>query len=124
MGSQKLQNIMNALSGIIARLIQKDSVIRASNIINRTNTLLVLFYFFKNICYNYYIERKKILIMKDYYKELNTALSSYENFEPYHQRTIDWICHRIDWCWKWKKISEDEMVELSNRAVNILDQGR
>ncbi len=60
--------------------------------------------------------------MKDFYKEIDTALKSYEDFKPYHVRDIDWICNRIGWCWKWKKISQSQMEELSNRAVLILER--
>ena len=60
--------------------------------------------------------------MKDFYKEIDTALKSYEDFEPYHVKDIDWICHRIDWCWKWKKISKNQMEELAIRATKILDE--
>lgn len=56
-----------------------------------------------------------------YYKEIDSALKSYENFKPYHEKDIDWICNRIDWCWKWKKITEAQMKELAERAINVLD---
>lgn len=59
--------------------------------------------------------------MKNYYSEINQALQSYENFKPYHTYNIDWICNRIDWCWKWKKITEDEMKELTNRVCEVMD---
>ena len=58
--------------------------------------------------------------MKNYYEEINSALKNYELNKPYHTRNIEWICSRIDWCWKWRKISEEEMEELSNRAVKVL----
>ncbi len=60
--------------------------------------------------------------MEKYYHQIDKALKSYENFEPFHERNLDWICHRIDWCWKWKKITEDQMIELSNRTVLILER--
>lgn len=58
--------------------------------------------------------------MKNYYDEINSALESYESKRPYHTRNIEWICCRIEWCWKWRKISKEEMEELSARAVEIL----
>ena len=61
--------------------------------------------------------------MKDYYKEIAIVLSEYENYKPYHTKDIDWACNRIDWCWKWKKITEEQMEELANRAVAILEGG-
>ena len=56
-----------------------------------------------------------------YYNEIDKALKSYENFKPYHEKNIDWICNRIDWCWKWRKITEKQMEELAARATAILD---
>ena len=61
--------------------------------------------------------------MKDYYKEIATVLSEYENYKPYHTKDIDWACNRIDLCWKLKKITEAQMEELANRAVAILEGG-
>ena len=60
---------------------------------------------------------------KNYYEEINQALQSYENYKPYHTKTVDWICNRIDWCWKWRKISQDEMEELVNRIYLVLEGG-
>lgn len=60
--------------------------------------------------------------MEKYYRQIDKALKSYENFEPFHEKNLDWICNRIDWCWKWRKISQDQMTELSNRAVLILER--
>lgn len=58
--------------------------------------------------------------MKNYSNEINSALKSYELNKPYHTHNIDWICSRIDWCWKWRKISEKEMIEFSNRIIEIM----
>lgn len=58
--------------------------------------------------------------MNKYYLQIDTALKSYETFKPYHQYSIDWITDRISWCWKWKKISADEMMELVERTIDIL----
>lgn len=60
--------------------------------------------------------------MKNYYEELDNALKSYENFEPYHTKNIDYICNKIDWCWKWKKITKEEMEELADRATAIFEE--
>ena len=56
-----------------------------------------------------------------YYQQLDKALKSYEEFRPYHQYSIDWICDRITWCWKWKKITQEQMEEFALRATNILE---
>ena len=58
--------------------------------------------------------------MNKYYTQINDALASYENHKPYHTKTMDWICDRIDWAWKWRKITEQQMVELAGRATKIL----
>ena len=59
--------------------------------------------------------------MKDYYNEIDQALKSYEDCKPYHPKSIDWICDRIDWCWKFRHISEDQMQELADRVIAIMD---
>lgn len=58
--------------------------------------------------------------MNKYYKQIDEALSSYENNKPWHDKTMDWVCNRIDWCFKWGKITEEEMTELVERAIIIL----
>lgn len=60
--------------------------------------------------------------MKNYYEELDNALKSYENFKPYHTKNIDYICNKISWCWKWKKITKEEMEELADRATAIFEE--
>lgn len=57
-----------------------------------------------------------------YYDEINKALASHESYKPYHPRSMEWIANRITWCWKWKKISQQEMEELSIRATNIFER--
>lgn len=59
--------------------------------------------------------------MKDYYTQIDKALKSYEDCKLYHTLSIDWICDRITWCYKWKKISEQQMHELTGRACEILE---
>lgn len=58
--------------------------------------------------------------MKNYYSEIIQALQPYEEFKPYHTHSIDWICNRIDWCWKWKKITREEMEELVDRICEVM----
>ena len=58
--------------------------------------------------------------MNKYYQQIDEALIGYENHKPYHNKTMDWICDRIDWSYRWRKISEKEMIELTQRAINIL----
>jgi len=58
---------------------------------------------------------------KDYYKEIDKELQSYENYKSYHTKTTDWICNRIDWAYKWRKITKDQMEELVDRIIKILE---
>lgn len=57
---------------------------------------------------------------KNYYEEINEVLTRYENHKPYIVKNIDWACNRIDWCWKWRKITLTQMEELTDRATAIL----
>ena len=59
--------------------------------------------------------------MNKFYDEINKALSSYETYKPYHIKSIDWICNRIDWCWKWRKITKEQKDELCDRVIYILE---
>lgn len=61
-------------------------------------------------------------MVKDYYGEIDKALKCYEEFKPYKLHYIDWITDRIDWCWKFRKITEDQMEELADRVVKILKE--
>lgn len=60
--------------------------------------------------------------MKNYYKEINDVLVEYESYKPWHTKNIDWVCNRIDWCWKWKKITREQMEELASRVTTIFDE--
>lgn len=57
----------------------------------------------------------------DYTKQLNKALADYEQFKPVKQYPIEWICDRIDWCWKWKKIAEEEKDNFCERIIKIME---
>lgn len=56
-----------------------------------------------------------------YYTQLDKAIKSYEDYKPYHQYTVDWICDRIEWCWKWRKITEEQMQELVDRICYVME---
>ena len=58
---------------------------------------------------------------KNYYEEINEVLKSYEDRKPYHTKNMDWVANRIDWAWKWRKITREEMEELTDRAISIFD---
>jgi len=59
--------------------------------------------------------------MRDFYGEIDKALQSYEQFKPCHIHNTEWICNRIDWCYKWRKITKEQMEELVNRVIAVLD---
>ena len=59
---------------------------------------------------------------RDYYKEINEALLSYEDYKPWHDKSISWICDRIDWCWKFKHITEKQMEELADRVCKVMNR--
>lgn len=60
--------------------------------------------------------------MKNYYKEIDKAIKSYEDYKPYHPYNTEWICNRIDWCWKWRKITKIQMEELCDRITKVLER--
>ena len=59
--------------------------------------------------------------MNKFYDEIDKALQSYENYKPYHTRNIEWISNRICWCWKWRKITKEQMEELCDRVIKVLE---
>ena len=61
--------------------------------------------------------------MKNYYSEIDKAISRYENYYPWKEKSIDWICNRIDWCYKWKHITHEQMEELANRIIVVMETG-
>ena len=61
--------------------------------------------------------------IKNHYEEIDKALKSYEEFKSWHDKTLDWITDRIDWCHKWKKITEEQTTELVDRVCIILKRG-
>ena len=59
--------------------------------------------------------------MNKFYSEIDKALQSYENYKHYHTRNIEWISNRISWCWKWRKITREQMEELCDRVIKVLE---
>ena len=59
--------------------------------------------------------------MNKFYSEIDKALQSYEDYKPYHTRNIEWISNRISWCWKWRKITREQMEELCDRVIKVLE---
>ena len=65
--------------------------------------------------------QKEEMIMK-FYLEIDKALKSYEEYKPCHLHSMDWIINRIDWCWKWRKITKEQMEELADRACKVMEE--
>ena len=57
----------------------------------------------------------------NYEQQIDKAIKEYENCRPYHQHSIEWICNRIDWCWKWRKINEKNKNDFVDRIVKIME---
>ena len=60
-------------------------------------------------------------VQNKYYTEINQELITYEQGKPWHTKTMEWICNRIDWAWKWRKITEQQMEELADRVCIYLN---
>ena len=60
--------------------------------------------------------------MNKFYDEIDKALRPYEEYKPYTPKKIEWISDRISWCWKWKKITKEQMEELCDRVVAVLKE--
>ncbi len=60
---------------------------------------------------------------KDYYAEIDKVIKEYENYKPYHIKTMEWAADRIDWCWKWRKITKEQMEELAERIILYYERG-
>lgn len=61
--------------------------------------------------------------MRNYYAEIDKAIARYENHCAWKEKSIDWICFRIDWCYKWKHITESQMNELADRIIKVMEIG-
>lgn len=58
---------------------------------------------------------------QDYYNEIDKVLIEYEECKNWHTKNINWAADRICWCWKWKKITKEQMEELADRVTAIFD---
>lgn len=59
---------------------------------------------------------------RNYYEEINKEIKGYEEYKPYHTRTLSWCADRIDWCYKWKKITKSQMNELCERMIVLFER--
>ena len=60
--------------------------------------------------------------MKNYYEQIDRAIECYEKHSSWTPYSIDWICNRISWCWKWKKITEEQKNELVDRICKVMEE--
>lgn len=58
--------------------------------------------------------------VRDYYKEIDEEIKQYELYKPC-RKGIDWITDRIDWCWKFRHITENQLEELVDRICNVME---
>ena len=60
----------------------------------------------------------------DFRDEIERAIKSYEENKPYHIFSLDDIANKIDWCWKWRKITKTQMENFADRVTALYDEGR
>lgn len=56
------------------------------------------------------------------YQKIDKAIKEWETYRPVTQYSTDWICNRIEWAWKWRKITKEQMEELADRICVVLDE--
>lgn len=54
------------------------------------------------------------------YIKIDSALTRLEQGK-YAIHSVDWYIGHIDWAWKWRKITKEQMEELAERACALLD---
>lgn len=60
--------------------------------------------------------------MKNYYAEINEVVKQYENHKAYKTKDIDWASDKVDWAWKWRKITREQMEDLATRITKIYEE--
>lgn len=58
--------------------------------------------------------------MMTVYEKIDRALKQHENFK-YCERSLSSIANYIDWAWKWRKITKEEMENATNRICALFD---
>ena len=54
------------------------------------------------------------------YEKINRWLKQHESYK-YTERSLDSIADYIDWAWKWRKISREEMENAADRVCVLYD---
>lgn len=55
---------------------------------------------------------------KDYYAQLNRWVFQYEK-PGFKEVSSDIITNKICWCWKFRKITREQMEELCDRMTDV-----
>ena len=55
------------------------------------------------------------------YEKIDKALKQHENYK-YCERSLESIANYIDWAWKWRKITREEMENAADRICKLLDE--
>lgn len=63
-------------------------------------------------------------MVRDYYEEINKVVTEYEEYKPWHTKSLDWASDRVCWAWKWKKITKPQMEELADRITVLYESMR
>lgn len=54
------------------------------------------------------------------YEKIDKALKQHEA-HGYYERSLDSIADYIDWAWRWKKITREEMENAADRVCILYD---
>ena len=54
------------------------------------------------------------------YEKIDKALKQHENYK-YYERSLESIADYIDWAWKWRKITREEMENATDRVCALFD---
>ncbi len=52
------------------------------------------------------------------YEKIDRVLKQHESYK-YCERSLDSIADYIDWAWKWRKISREEMENAADRVCEL-----
>ena len=55
------------------------------------------------------------------YEKIDRVLKQHENYK-YCERSLDSIADYIDWAWKWRKITREEMENAADRVCALYDR--
>ena len=57
----------------------------------------------------------------NYEEQIDKAIREHEECKPCPRYKLEWISNRIDWCWKWSKISREKKDEFCDRMIAIFE---